>query len=92
MEFKLQFLNKNSLLDWWILIFLGVIGGAAQFASYTWSLGWITPSTAGIALTLAPISAFLFAWPLLGEIISLRAIIGLILVVSAIVIMNRQTH
>jgi drug/metabolite transporter (DMT)-like permease len=45
----------------------------------------------GISLTLAPISAFIFAWPVLGEVISYQSIVGLILVVSAIVIMNRQT-
>jgi len=81
-----------SMTDWWIMIFLGVVGGALQFGSYIWALGRIPPSTAGISLTLAPISAFLFAWPLLGEPISVQAIIGLVLVVSAIVIMNRQPN
>jgi drug/metabolite transporter (DMT)-like permease len=41
---------------------------------------------------LAPISAFIFAWPILGETISHEAFIGLILVISAIVIMNKQPH
>ena len=35
-------------------------------------------------------SAFIFAWPVLGEAITYQAIIGLVFVVSAILIMNRQ--
>jgi drug/metabolite transporter (DMT)-like permease len=85
-------LPNFSPVNWWIVLFLGVVGGAMQFASYMWALGWISPSTAGISLTLAPISAFIFAWPILGEAISYQAIVGLILVVSAIVIMNKQPH
>ena len=79
-----------SVFDWWILVFLGVVGAAVQFAAYIWALGRISPATAGISLTLAPISAFIFAWPILGEAISIQAIIGLVLVVGSIVIMNRQ--
>ena len=79
-----------SMIDWSVMAFLGVIGAAIQFTSYIWALGRITPSTAGISLTLAPISAFIFAWPVLGEEISYQAILGLILVIAAIVIMNRQ--
>ena len=85
-------LPNFSPVNWWIILFLGVVGGAIQFASYIWALERISPSTVGIALTLAPISAFIFAWPVLGEAISYQAIIGLVLVVSAIVIMNKQPH
>ena len=85
-------LPNFSPVNWWIILFLGVVGAAIQFASYMWALGWISPSTVDISLTLAPISAFIFAWPILGEAISYQAIIGLILVVSAIVIMNKQPH
>ena len=81
-----------SVFDWWILVFLGVVGAAVQFAAYIWALGRISPATAGISLTLTPISAFIFAWPILGEAISIQAIIGLVLVVGSIVIMNRQPH
>lgn len=83
-------LPNFSVVNWWTILFLGVVGAAIQFGSFMWALGWISPSTLGISLTLAPISAFLFAWPILGEAISYQAITGLVLVVSAIVIMNKQ--
>ncbi len=83
-------LPNFSFSDWGVMLFLGVIGAATQFASYFWALGRIPPSTVGISLTLAPVSAFIFAWPILGEEISYQAVLGLIFVVSAIVIINRQ--
>ncbi|MDP7101084.1 MAG: DMT family transporter [Rhodospirillales bacterium] len=78
-----------SPLGWWLLIFLGVIGGAIQFTAYIWALRWIPPSQAGIALTLTPISAFIIAWPALGEPITIEAVIGLALVLTAIFLINR---
>jgi len=79
-----------TALNIWLLLFLGVIGGAIQFTAYIWALRWIAPSQAGIALTLTPISAFIIAWPVLGEPITFEAVIGLILVLTAIFLINRQ--
>ncbi|MDG2033447.1 MAG: DMT family transporter [Rhodospirillales bacterium] len=76
--------------EWGVMLFLGVIGAAVQFAAFIWALGRIPPSTVGITLTLTPISAFIFAWPVLGEVISYQALVGLLFVVTAIIIMNRQ--
>lgn len=79
-----------TMAEWGVMLFLGVVGAAIQFAAYTWALGRIPSSAVGITLTLSPISAFIFAWPVLGEAITYQAIIGLVFVVSAILIMNRQ--
>ena len=81
-----------TMVEWGVMLFLGVVGAAIQFAAYTWALGRIPSSTVGITLTLSPISAFIFAWPVLGEAITYQAIIGLVFVVSAILIMNRQSQ
>tara|TARA_B100000315_G_scaffold231288_1_gene242510 strand:+ start:973 stop:1872 length:900 start_codon:yes stop_codon:yes gene_type:complete len=78
-----------SPVGWWLLLFLGVIGGAIQFTAYIWALRYIPPSQAGIALTLSPISAFIIAWPVLGEPITVQAVIGLVLVLTAIFLINR---
>ena len=79
-----------TIVEWGVMLFLGVIGAAVQFAAFIWALGRIPSSTVGITLTLSPISAFIFAWPVLGEAITYQALIGLVFVVSAILIMNRQ--
>ena len=79
-----------TIVEWGVMLFLGVIGAAVQFAAFIWALGRIPSSAVGITLTLSPISAFIFAWPVLGEAITYQALIGLVFVVSAILIMNRQ--
>ena len=78
-----------SLIGWFALFFLGAIGGALQFTAYTWSLKWLTPTRASIYLTLTPISAIILAYPLLGENITLEVVFGLIIVLTAIFLLNR---
>ena len=78
-----------STAGWISLIFLGVIGGAFQFAAYTWALKWLTPTRTAIYLTLTPISAIILAYPLLGERIKPEVIVGLIIILIAIFILNR---
>jgi len=80
-----------SPINWGIVILLGIVGGAIQFAAFIWALRWISASSAGIAMTLSPISAFLVAWPVLGEAITVQAVIGLILIVAAIFLINRPS-
>jgi drug/metabolite transporter (DMT)-like permease len=82
-------LLQFSPLGWGALLFLGIIGGAIQFTAYIWALRWIPPTQTGIALTLTPISAFIIAWPVLGEPITIPAVIGLVLVLTAIFLINR---
>ena len=73
-----------STAGWVSLIFLGVIGGALQFTAYPWALKWLTPTRTAIYLTLPPISAIIFAYPLLGEEIKPEIIIGVVIILIAI--------
>ena len=79
-----------STMGWVALFFLGAIGGALQFTAYTWALNWLTPTRAAIYLTLTPISAIMLAYPLLGENIRLEVVVGLIIVLTAIFLSNRE--
>ena len=82
------FFPRFSEMAWVSLIFLGIIGGALQFTAYTWALLWLTPTRTAIYLTLTPISAIILAYVFLGEQISSESITGLILVLTAIFIIN----
>ena len=73
-----------TTVGWIALIFLGVVGGALQFTAYTWALNWLTPTRTAIYLTLTPISAIIIAYPLLGENATVEAILGLVLVLTAV--------
>ena len=78
-----------STMGWVSLIFLGTIGGALQFTAYTWALTKLTPTRAAIYLTLTPISAIILAYPLLGENIMPEVLAGLIVVLAAVLLLNR---
>ena len=73
---------------WISLIFLGIIGGAFQFAAYTWALVWLTPTRTAIYLTLTPICAIILAFALLDEKITSEVLIGLGFVLTAIFTLN----
>tara|TARA_R110002167_G_scaffold33186_1_gene106715 strand:- start:477 stop:1385 length:909 start_codon:yes stop_codon:yes gene_type:complete len=77
---------------WAAVIFLGTVGGALQFALYTWALKWIAPSRTAIYLTLNPISAMALATVLLGEAITLELLAGFVLVSAGIVLANRPAR
>lgn len=74
---------------WISAAFLGTVGGALQFALYSFALKWIAPSRTAIYLTLNPISAMALAALLLGEAVTWELIAGFVLVSSAIVLANR---
>ncbi len=74
---------------WLALLFLGTMGGAIQFALFTWALRWLPPTRTVIYLTLNPISAMFLATVLLGEAITITLIIALGLVMSGIFLANR---
>jgi drug/metabolite transporter (DMT)-like permease len=76
-------------MGWISLIFLGTIGGALQFTTYTWALTKLTPTRAAIYLTLTPISAIILAYPLLSENITFEVLAGLIVVLAAVLLLNR---
>lgn len=78
-------------MGWGAVIFLGTVGGAIQFALYTWALRWIAPSRTAIYLTLNPVSAMLLATALLGEPLTTELLIGLVLVASGIILANRPS-
>ena len=81
-----------STAGWAAVLFLGIGGGAIQFALYTWSLRYISPTRVAIFLTLAPISAMLLASTILGEQLTVWLVLGLVLVLAAIYVANAKAH
>lgn len=82
-------LTDLTPMGWAAVIFLGTVGGAIQFALYTFALKWIAPSSTAIYLTLNPISAMALATIILDEAISWELVAGFILVSSGIILANR---
>jgi drug/metabolite transporter (DMT)-like permease len=78
-------------LDWRLLglvVFLGVLGGAAAFLLWTWALSRITPTQVAVYANLNPIVAAILAIALLGERRSPMFVLGFATVVTGVLLVN----
>src|SRR4029450_3919668 len=78
-------------LDWQVLglvVFLGVLGGAAAFLLWTWALSRLTPTQVAVYVNLNPIVAALLAILLLGERRSGLFLLGFAAVVVGVLLVN----
>jgi drug/metabolite transporter (DMT)-like permease len=78
-------------LDWQLLglvVFLGVLGGAAAFLLWTWALSRITPTQVAVYVNLNPIVAALLGIALLGERRSPMFVLGFAAVVIGVLLVN----
>jgi drug/metabolite transporter (DMT)-like permease len=78
-------------LDWQLLglvVFLGVLGGAAAFLLWTWALSRITPTQVAVHVNLNPIVAALLGIALLGERRSPMFVLGFAAVVIGVLLVN----
>ena len=77
--------------DWQLLglvVFLGVLGGAAAFLLWTWALSRITPTQVAVYVNLNPIVAALLGILLLGERRSPMFVLGFAAVVTGVLLVN----
>jgi drug/metabolite transporter (DMT)-like permease len=84
-----------SRLDWQLLglvVFLGVLGGAAAFLLWTWALSRITPTQVAVYVNLNPIVAALLGILLLGERRSPQFVLGFAAVVAGVLLVNWPGH
>jgi drug/metabolite transporter (DMT)-like permease len=78
-------------LNWQLLglvVFLGVLGGAAAFFLWTWALSRITPTQVAVYVNLNPIVAALLGIALLGERRSPMFLLGFVAVVTGVLLVN----
>jgi secretion/DNA translocation related TadE-like protein len=78
-------------LDWQLLglvVFLGVLGGAAAFFLWTWALSRITTTQVAVYVNLNPIVAALLGIVLLGERRSPIFLLGFAAVVAGVLLVN----
>jgi drug/metabolite transporter (DMT)-like permease len=78
-------------LDWELLglvLFLGVLGGAAAFLLWTWALSRLTPTQVAVYVNLNPIVAAVLGVLLLGERRSGLFVLGFATVVAGVLLVN----
>jgi drug/metabolite transporter (DMT)-like permease len=71
-----------------IVVFLGVLGGAAAFLLWTWALSRLTPTQVAVYVNLNPIVAALLGVVLLGERRSGLFLLGFAAVVAGVLLVN----
>ena len=78
-------------LDWQLLglvVFLGVLGGAAAFQLWTWALSRLTPTQVAVYVNLNPIVAAILGVVLLGERRAGLFLLGFAAVVVGVLLVN----
>ena len=71
-----------------VVVFLGVLGGAAAFLLWTWALSRLTPTQVAVYVNLNPVVAALLAVVLLGERRSGLFLLGFAAVVTGVLLVN----
>jgi drug/metabolite transporter (DMT)-like permease len=73
-------------VQWSVVAFLGIFGGALTFILWSYALERTTPTLVAISVTVNPIVSAIFAAYVLGEPITMNLIAGLVFVAIGIVV------
>lgn len=79
-----------DLNGWLIVLMLAIPGAALMNFLWGWGLQLITPTQATITVGLNPLTAILLGAVALGEPVTMRVMIGFVLIVSAILLASLQ--
>ena len=85
LPFILHIRPQPSVTDLGMLLFLGVINTALAHTLFISSLGILPARLAGVCSSLETVYGIVFAFLLLGEIPTIREVIGAVIIVSAVI-------
>ena len=88
LPFSYQQLPTVPALDWFWIACIGLLCTSLAYTLFVSSLKTINARTAAMIISLEPVYAIIIAWIWLGEIPSLRMIIGGLLIVVSVAIVN----
>lgn len=86
------YVEKSPAITIFLIIALGICTGIIPYFLYTLALRDIPAGTASSLAILEPMSATLFSVILLGEVLSISAIAGIILILSSVFALSRCTQ
>lgn len=69
---------------WVALAITGLLATALAFTVQTWAQQYTTPTRTALIYSLEPVFAWIFSWILTGELLSRRATLGAVLILSGI--------
>ena len=83
-------LTGFSSMSWGYLVILGLIPQVVGWLSINQALGHIKPTVASVSLLSQSVFTAIFAYPVLGETLTLSELSGAILVLTGIYLVNRK--
>ena len=81
-------LTANELT---LLLLLGTLGVPVQFGLFSWSLNQLGPSRGSMYIVMMPVTATILAVIALNETLTPLFVAGLVLIVGAIILVNRES-
>ena len=82
------FTHNYSLIEWGWILYIGIFGTLVPFGLYLQGINFIRSTRASITATLEPISAGVFAYIFLGEVLGPLQMIGGGLVIGSIILLQ----
>jgi drug/metabolite transporter (DMT)-like permease len=79
----------QSVKGWGAVVALGLVSHVGGQTLIAYALGRLPASFSAVSLLLQPVVAALLAWPILGEPITLRQILGGIVVLGGIALAHQ---
>ena len=79
-----------TVLSFSMMLFLGLFCSVIAFLLYNNGLKKLPPSSVTSMLNLVPIFGVFFSWILLGELVTLRKLIGGVVIIAGVMISARQ--
>lgn len=92
LPFVLSVRVQPSVSDIMLLLFLGIITTALAHTLFIYSLKTLPAQLAGVCSAMETVYGILFAWLLLGEVPTIREIIGAVIIVSAVIIAQKRSE
>jgi drug/metabolite transporter (DMT)-like permease len=78
--------------SWWALAYLIVFGSVIAFTAYNWLLEHFSPTLVATHTYVNPVVAVLLGWLYGGEAVTLQVGVAAVLVVGAVVLVDRGTN
>ncbi|MFC5728412.1 MULTISPECIES: DMT family transporter [Nocardioides] len=74
--------------DWASLVYMALVAGAAAMFAQTWAQGHLPPTRAAIIMSMEPVFAAFFAVALGGESVTIRMMVGGLMVLTAMLVVE----
>jgi drug/metabolite transporter (DMT)-like permease len=80
----------QTMVGWVSVVFIAVCSTAVAIATFFYGLKYIGPVDASLISTFEPVTTIILASALLGEHITALQVVGIVLILSAVIVLARQ--